>query len=516
MFGRRLNRVTRHVVKALGYGLVGASVVLVVVGVVALNNRPDLHPWHEARLDSEYSRTSDIDSFADYLKLEERLFAELDREVYGEVSAGGAESINRYSRGSLADPQRWPVNWNRTFEWPAESAPFGVLLLHGLSDSPYSLRSVGEALHGAGGWVVGLRLPGHGTAPSGLLRVEWEDWAAAVRLAMIHLAQQVPGRPLYIVGYSNGGAMATHYALDAVEAPGLPRPSGLVLISPEIGISRLAALAAWQERLGHLIGLEKLAWNVLMPEYDPWKYGSFALNAAKQAYRVTHAVQRQIDRLAGRGMLQAMPPIIAFQSVVDATVTAPALVDHLLRRLPPAGEEPGAEPGDKPARPHELVLFDFDRSTPLDSLIAGDPTAWVEPLWADTGLAFTVTLLTNAYSAGPEVLALSRRPGSAAVDRCDTGHRWPEDVFSLSHVALAFPPDDPIYGRQHPGAAPWIFLGDLALRGETGVLSVPPAAQLRLRWNPFHDYMIERILSATVPARATPPGCPRTGTLESR
>ncbi|MDX1379880.1 MAG: alpha/beta hydrolase [Xanthomonadales bacterium] len=504
MSGSRLNRAARHVSKALAYGLVGALVVLVAVGVFVLNSRPDLHAWHEAELNAEFSRGSDVDSFPGYLELEERVFAELDREVYDVVGGDDARSINRYHRGSLADPQRWPVNWNRSFEWTADAAPFGALLLHGLSDSPYSLRSVGEALHGAGGWVVGLRLPGHGTAPSGLLKVKWEDWSAAVRLAMSHLAEQVPGRPLYIIGYSNGGALATQYALSALEDPQLPMPAGLVLLSPEIGISRLAALAAWQERLGHLIGLEKLSWNVLLPEYDPWKYGSFALNAAKQAYRVTLAVQRHIDRLEASGDLDRMPRIIAFQSVVDATVTAPALVDHLLGRLPPRA----ADPGDPAPRPHELVLFDLNRYSPVVTLMSDDPSAWIEPLKADTGLPFRITLLTNDDVAGREVAALSRSPGEAAVERCELGLRWPDNVFSLSHVALAFPPDDPIYGRERPRDAGWIFLGDLDLRGENGVLSVPPAAQLRLRWNPFHDYMMNRILSATLAPGANPSDCP--------
>ena len=58
-----------------------------------------------------------------------------------------------------------------------------MLLLHGMSDAPYSLRALGEALHARGFHVLGLRLPGHGTAPSGLVTATWEDMAAAVALA---------------------------------------------------------------------------------------------------------------------------------------------------------------------------------------------------------------------------------------------------------------------------------------------------------------------------------------------
>ncbi len=124
--------------------------------------------------------------------------------------------------------------------------------------------------------------------------------AAAVRLAMTELQAKSAGVPLYIVGYSNGGALAVQYTLDSLADESLKTVDGLVLISPEIGISKMAVLAQWQERLGHLLGLEKLAWNSILPEYDPWKYGSFALNAAKQAYLITQEIQRQIS-CTGKG-----------------------------------------------------------------------------------------------------------------------------------------------------------------------------------------------------------------------
>jgi hypothetical protein len=47
----------------------------------------------------------------------------------------------------------------------------------------------------------------------------------------------------------------------------------MVLLSPEIGVIPLAALAIWQARLGHLLGLQKLEWNSILPEYEPYKYG---------------------------------------------------------------------------------------------------------------------------------------------------------------------------------------------------------------------------------------------------
>ncbi len=248
----------RRGLKTLAYGTVGAASMLLVGFILYLENRPDLETWHLVELDEEFNEQTAPGSFAEYLGLEERLFAQLEAEVFADGGQSNHYRISRYHRGSLSDPGGWDRNWNRSFVLDTPSARAGVLLLHGMSDSPYSLHHLGERLHAAGAYVIGLRLPGHGTAPSGLLDVTWQDMAAAVRLAMQHLAEKNPGRPLYIVGYSNGAALAVHYALATTDDPASPVVSRLVLVSPAIGVSEVAALAIWQSRIGDLRGLDKL------------------------------------------------------------------------------------------------------------------------------------------------------------------------------------------------------------------------------------------------------------------
>jgi alpha-beta hydrolase superfamily lysophospholipase len=467
--------------------LFGALVVIVVLGIYQLNNRPDLSVWHSQVLDEEFRADSDVESFAQYLALEDRLFAQLDQLVYAKLAPEDRGAINRYDRGSMSDPQGWPHNWNRSFVLPADKPAMGALLLHGMSDSPYSMRSIGETLHQHGAYVIGMRMPGHGQAPSGLVDVHWEDMAAAVRLGIGELANQVPGGPLVIVGYSNGGALAVEYALATLDNPELPTLAGLVLLSPEIGISKLARLAYWQERIGRLLGLEKLRWQALLPEYDPWKYNSFALNAVKQAYRITHAIQRGIDRQAAAGNLARMPPILAFQSVVDTTVTAAALVDNLFARLPARSGLAGAG--------HELVAFDINRYAAIEPLMNGNPSGWISSMLDDRQLPYAFTLLSNYADASESVIAYTRVPGAATLDECATGMVWPRDVYSLSHVALPFSPDDPQYGNNPDIPSPGIKLGTVALRGEKNVLQVSSTDMLRLRFNPFYAYFQQRMLA---------------------
>lgn len=487
---RKLLRGGHRLIRYFLSSLLGGVIVLLVVAVFELEGRPDLYVWHTAELDEEFSADSGLTDFSEYLELENRLFDQLDQQVYQKIDSADQSPVNRYFRGSLSDPDRWPTNWNRSFVMPAGEPRIAVLLLHGMSDSPYSTRSLAAAIHNEGAYVIGLRVPGHGQAPSGLLKVHWEDMAEAVRLAINELKKNAPDRPLYILGYSNGGALAVHYALSSLSDDSLVKVDGLVLLSPEIGISKLAALAKWQQYLGRLLGLEKLAWNSLQPEYDPYKYGSFALNAGEQAYRITQEIQAQIGAQSDAGNLERMPPILAFQSVVDATVKAPELVSNLFDRLPAVESS-----GENPHSNHELVLFDINRFANIQILMRENPTAWLETLRQRENMAFMLTLLSNQDREDRQVIAASRAAGTRTVTECNTGLSWPDDVYSLTHVALPFPPDDPVYGGANSPPSPGIKLGQLAMRGERNVLYVSGAEMLRLRYNPFHEYMQRRIFT---------------------
>jgi alpha-beta hydrolase superfamily lysophospholipase len=469
----------KHTLKALGYGIAGGVAVMIVVFVLQLERRPDLKVWHTAELDAEFAADG-AKSFEDYLSFERRLFKQLNERVYDRIEPEDRRLINRYHRGSLSDPDRWSTNWNRTFELSEKAPKAGILLLHGMSDSPYSLRSLGLRLHASGAWVVGLRLPGHGTAPSGLVSVKWQDMVAAVRLSMEHLRDKVGDRPLYIVGYSNGGALAVHYAISALEDNALPSVDGMVLVSPAIGVTPLAAFAVWQARLGRLLGLQKLAWTDILPEYDPFKYGSFAVNAGDQVYRLTGEIQSKMKTLGVVGALVDFPPVLAFQSAVDATVSMQSLIDGLFGQLPAGG--------------HELVIFDINRISEIAQMLRQDPKENVKAGLYDTDLGFTISFVTNKSEKSRRVVVRKKRPGDSEIVEISTGLMWPKGLYSLSHVALPISPNDPLYGGPNAGNSPGIKLGDITLRGERGVLQIPASAMLRLRWNPFYPYMERRLL----------------------
>jgi alpha-beta hydrolase superfamily lysophospholipase len=470
----------KSVLQLLVTAVLGFLIGALSLYVHSVRSGPALEAWHKVDLHEEFrlDRADEIQSFEDYLALEERLFAELDEKIYADSATGPELALARYSAGSNADPRGFEVDWNRTFELPVGSPRGGVLLLHGMSDSPYSLRALGSSLHARGYWVIGLRLPGHGTVPSGLKTVSWEDMAAAVSLAMDRLNAVAGPDSLHLVGYSTGAPLALHHVLQSMKNSELPEAASLVLISPAVGISTAAAGARWIQLLASAPGLEKLAWTQILPEFDPFKYNSFTLNAAEQVHRLTRSISREIESRAAADKIGGFPPTLVFLSTVDATVTVDTVIDNLLARL-------GTDD-------HELVLFDINRSGVKSMLLVNDPGPLTISLLNDVTLPFHLTIVGNESRASRSVGYRRKSPFSASVTERSLGLEWPVGAISLSHVALTFPLDDPLYGARPDDFDEALHLGDISFRGERGLLLIPDSWLLRLRHNPFYDFLERR------------------------
>ncbi|ABV36415.1 conserved hypothetical protein [Shewanella sediminis HAW-EB3] len=470
---------TKHLILALIYASLGITVALLAVGVWLLNSRPELDIWHTTQLTSQYNRSLELTNFTEYQKLEKQLFEELESEIYSHTSGPHSSILNRYVHGSLAAPEKWRNDWNRTYEWPLDDAKFGVLLLHGMSDSPYALSHVAKHFEGKA-HLLGLRLPGHGTIPSGLVDLEWQDMASAVSLATRHMRDVLKGRPLYVVGFSTGAALALNHELERLSKSQERDYAGMIFISPAIGLPPVAAGAKWQARLGQMLGLEKLSWNSIQTEYDPFKYNSFAVNAGDVVYRLAERNQAIMDMLSAEQLL-SMPPILSFQSITDATVSSLSVISDLYLRLPDNG--------------HQLVMFDINRTQVNMGLIPHDPLTPISGVINKENLPFDFTLIENIDAVNED-----RRRVQATTHSADMGlkvtsltQRWPRNVYSLSHVALPFPIEDSLYGPEGVHFIERVQIGAASSRGERGVLSVPAAEILRQKWNPFFPYTIQKM-----------------------
>jgi alpha-beta hydrolase superfamily lysophospholipase len=473
-----LSRIVSVLALCAVFAVLAASALLIVF----VRGHGAAQLWHKQRLTEEFTagNADEVVTFADYRQLEDRLFAELDTKIYDRTPTGPAYALVRYSRGSAADPHRRDGDWNRSFELAASSPRGAVLLLHGMSDSPYSQRALGLALNRNGYHVLGLRLPGHGTAPSGMKTASWEDMAAAVRLAMRHLATRAGEGEVHIIGYSTGAPLALDYALDAREGRSAPLPASLVLISPAIGITRAAWATRWLDMLAAVPGLEGLAWTQILPEFDPYKYNSFTSNASYQVLRLTRSVARRLQAAASSQPLAAFPPTLVFLSAVDATVSADAVIDVLFEHLAPGR--------------NELVLFDVNRQSVSSSVMIADPGPLTARLMASRALPFALTLVANEDPQLAAVVSRHKPALSTDVTTEPLQLAWPFGIISLSHIALPFPPDDPLYGRGPPPAPDLVFLGQIPVQGERGLLLFPADWLLRLRHNPFFAFLEKRTL----------------------
>jgi alpha-beta hydrolase superfamily lysophospholipase len=455
----------------------GALLIGVIIFILYMKSLPSLSTWHTTILQNEFSTKSTVKDFDAYIALENRLFKELNSEVYDKVLAHEKNLINRYTKDSVSDPKHWNKTWNKSFELPVENPKMGVLLLHGMSDSPYSLHAQAEYLHKNGVWVVAMRMPGHGTVPSGLIELKWQDMAAVVKIGMERLSQKLGDKPIHIMGYSTGAPLALNYTLSALEDATLTLPSSLIFYSPAIGVSPAAPLAIWQSRLGHLFGLPKLEWNTLSPEFDPFKYGSFAVNAGDQVYRVCNEVQKQFDDyLASTKSKKPFPPVLTFASIVDTTVTVPDTVNNLYKRLPEGN--------------HTLVLFDINHHFSANHLVKQGVANSIQNLRkTPLNAHYTFDLISDLNSTDGSLMQITN---SKIAKRLDL--RWPKGLYSLSHLAMPISKKDPLYGDKNAPKSPGIQLGHLAIYGETSVLQTSASSLLRQRWNPFHYYTKQRVL----------------------
>ena len=282
------------------------GILLLLLQACASN--PTLEARHQASgLNTQFS--GDQQSFADYVAQSRAMIAKTH-------SAANVVELNQI------------IEANAPFEMrPALSCPSGqrrpyrrgVLLTHGLTDSPYFMRYLGAFFQENCFRVMAVLLPGHGTQPGDLLDVSWEEWAKAEAFGTDKLAAEV--EEVYLAGFSTGGALSVYQSQTD------KRVRGLFLFSPALKVDSAAALANV-----HKYRILGFPWLDVMPDKDIYKYESFPKNAAAQIYALTQAVHSR---------LQEHPmsiPVFAAASQDDTTVHTSATVEFMAHTLHPSSK----------------------------------------------------------------------------------------------------------------------------------------------------------------------------------
>uniref|UniRef100_UPI003340428F alpha/beta hydrolase n=1 Tax=Castellaniella defragrans TaxID=75697 RepID=UPI003340428F len=472
----------KKTLKILGLILAVVAVTLLGMRIYTVQQSPPLAVWHTYVPDELHANQIDKISWQEYIAHENKLFEQVRRHVDLKIEPDQKVESNRYFEGSEVNPEHFAHDWNRSYTLMPAGEPVGaVVMLHGLTDSPYSLRHIARHYQSLGYVVIAIRLPGHGTVPASLTDIGWKDWMAATRLAVREARRRVPApKPLHIVGFSNGGALALMYAMQALDDPKLAAPDRLVLISPMVGITRFARFAGLAGLPAILPAFAKAAWLSIVPEFNPFKYNSFPIKAARESYNLTMALQDELQARQRNGTLGKLPPIITFHSVLDFTVSTRALINALYARLPENGSE--------------LILFDLNRATKLGPLFRRGAEWALAGTLPGTRRNYRLTIITNASSSSTEMIERVTEAGSAEVVERPIGMSYPRDIYSLSHVALPFPPNDPLYGRHPDNIEDYgINLGAMSIRGEVGAFVIGMDSLARLTSNPFYAYMLKRI-----------------------
>jgi carboxylesterase len=155
--------------------------------------------------------------------------------------------------GSIRSLNLFAEEEHQPFFWKGGDP--AALLVHGFMGTPAEMRPLANELHKAGWTVEGLLLPGFGDQIDTLFERRYQEWLESTRSTLARLRSN--HRPVLLVGYSMGGAVALNVAADNP-------PDSLILLAP-----------FW--RLGNSI--HHFVWQVvkqLFPHLRPFKRADFS------------------------------------------------------------------------------------------------------------------------------------------------------------------------------------------------------------------------------------------------
>jgi carboxylesterase len=174
------------------------------------------------------------------------------------------------------------------------NAKIGVLLVHGFSGSPATMRPWAEYLNRHGYTVSVPLLPGHGTKVEDLSLVKWQEWPAKAESELQSLLASC--EKVFLIGFSMGGTttlnIAGRYSNEL---------SGLILVNPMIHIRFVPAQLAWLlsrfQKFRSAIGDDLKRPGVTEAGYDAnaivgvYELLKMCSNTRKQLHNVTLPVQ---------------------------------------------------------------------------------------------------------------------------------------------------------------------------------------------------------------------------------
>lgn len=253
--------------------------------------------------------TDDGVAFGEYTKRTRTMISRARTDLNG---SNGKDIVDANAPFELKPPAHCPAGIKKQYRR-------GILLTHGLTDSPYFMRPLGSFFQENCFRVMAIVLPGHGTRPGDLLDVTWEEWAKAIAYGTNALAKEVD--EVHLAGFSTGGTLSIYQSLDDA------RIKGIFLFSPAVAVTPFAFIANWHKAYSWAVHEGK--WLDVMKDEDPFKYESFPKNAADQIHLLTKEAR---SRLNGR---KITIPVFIAASADDATVDTSATLEFFKQAVNP-------------------------------------------------------------------------------------------------------------------------------------------------------------------------------------
>lgn len=204
-----------------------------------------------------------------------------------------------------------PVVPDHARAWGAAAQPeltdgrrVGVLVSHGFTGSPVSIRPWAEALATAGFAVEVPLLPGHATSWQDLNTRCWDDWYAEIRAAHARLAAD--NDVVVAAGLSLGGALVLRLAADLGD-----ELAGVAVVNPAVNTRRkdVLALPVLKWVIGSLPGIGN---DIALPGMDEFGYTRTPLKAAHSMMQGWRALREDLPRVTS--------PVLFMKSAVDHVV----------------------------------------------------------------------------------------------------------------------------------------------------------------------------------------------------
>lgn len=240
--------------------------------------------------------------FADYIELMRNIIIESRDDL---TSQNAAQIVNDNSPFCLRSDEK-------------KKYKNGVLLVHGLYDSPFFLRDIGQYFFKKDFLVNSILLPGHGTVPGDLLEIKLAEWLKAVTFGIESLSDC---DNIFIAGYSLGGMLAIHHRLTHTTPI-----KGLFLFAPALKTrSFVKSMMAKYHRLFSWHS-QTAKWYQIRKPLSYVKYNCYAFNAGYQTCKlmdITHKLlaQQSIDI-----------PIFVVISADDETLSDRCIIDFFLKQ----------------------------------------------------------------------------------------------------------------------------------------------------------------------------------------